>query len=234
MNSSESIPAELGVRAVSSASRMSLIGVSIGNPFFSQDNLERIITYAAGISEGGYLFIADISARHTFEALGYDSQSAKRKARLRGNALRNRCEELFRAKEEFRSRFSFVEWSAAISHPAYQEELRRLAVLYSFDDRFRAAAEESTESVIAKRESINRQQSVAIGVRFLLEELAFLLASPKIYGADRMTYLYHRPWPIFTALLNGGFDGRKYPEIDFEIFTGKQAHYDSPFSREEK
>lgn len=44
-------------------------------------------------------------------------------------------------------------------------------------------------------------------MNYLLEELAFVIASPQIFNVSKTAYIYHKKWQIFEKLVNGAFDG---------------------------
>lgn len=183
-----------------------VVGVSIGNPYFTAGNIERVLLFTEKRFRRCKIFIADASARHTFQALGYSTSDAVRKARLRGNNLRNKCEHAMRTLGIDSS--TFVDWTKVVGSQAYRKHLETLAVLFSFNSAFRRDAEAATRSVLEKRSDLSEHAgSIEIGVRFLLEELAFLLASPEIYGEREVTYLYHQEWPVFQSLIRGEYEG---------------------------
>ena len=59
------------------------------------------------------------------------------------------------------------------------------------------------------------ESAIDEGVFYLLKELAFLLASPKIYDSEEVTYIYHKKWQIFQNLISGLYDNHSKKQLEF-------------------
>ena len=47
----------------------------------------------------------------------------------------------------------------------------------------------------------------------MLKELAFVTASPEIFGTERTAYVYHDRWKIFEDFVDGKFNAQKREDL---------------------
>ncbi len=48
-----------------------------------------------------------------------------------------------------------------------------------------------------------------------MSEIAFLEFAPQFLDCSRVTYVYHRNWPVYENYISGKFDGQAKPNLDF-------------------
>tara|TARA_Y100000310_G_scaffold302122_1_gene339170 strand:- start:1134 stop:1358 length:225 start_codon:yes stop_codon:yes gene_type:complete len=65
------------------------------------------------------------------------------------------------------------------------------------------------------KEDVDLEDAIKIGVVYLLEEIAFVLASPSIFKVSKTAYIYHNRWQIYEDLVNGKYDGKARRDIGF-------------------
>ena len=196
-------------------SSIAILGMSPWNSYFKADTISSLIEEVQERFEWFRIMIPDHPAEYTYRAkweLKY-----KAKARLKWNAIKNKVDALLGDNPK-----NTLNWKEEINtHPAYFREIKWVIKLYRSNEAFKLAMESATREVLqgwGVDKEISEQQ-IKIGVKFLISELAFLSAAKEIIGGD-VTYIYHRPWPIFTDFIAWKFDGVTRP-IDFEIIAPK-------------
>lgn len=193
---------------------IAILGMSPGNSYFKKNTIEWLIANVKNRFVWFRIMIPDHPAEYTYKAKG--DLKFKRKARLKWNAIRNTVESVI-GEEGINS---ILNWKEQINtHPAYRRSIKEILSLYRSNDWFKSALESSTKEVLQWwdiQKEIS-QKNIDIWVKFLICELAFLVAAKEILGSE-VTYIYHRPWPIFTDLIAWKFDGEIRP-IDFEILS---------------
>lgn len=197
---------------------IAILGMSPGNSYFKESVIEWLTKVVRDRFESFRIMIPDHPAEYTYRAKGQRNPMGK--ALAQWNAIRNRIERVLGKDEQEKFTLS---WKEQINtHPAYRRSVKEIMRLCRDNKAFKDALEMSTKEVLqwwdTKKNII--QKNVDIWVKFLICELAFLSAAKEILDSD-VTYIYHRPWPIFTQFINGDFDGKRRP-IDFEIIAGKE------------
>lgn len=199
-----------------------IVWMSAGNSYFKEEVIMKLLEFASEKFLKVIVMAPDEPAEHTFKALGLYSEHFKRKARLNANLLQNRARRVIGnlINKGIKTDFKVVEWTdEIIPNPEYQGMLKSMRNLYYNNEVFRNDARETTKEVILNKLSKNADLEKAIdeAVIYLLEELAFVLASPRIYNAPKMTYLYHHDWLIYKNLITGRYDKQHRPELAFML-----------------
>jgi len=156
---------------------VALLGLSLGNPFYTQENISELLAAVAPRVQSIQIFITDPIAHHTFQALGMSEIKAKQKAHTDGNNRRNR---LSRALNDPRILHRAVDvhlldWrNEVLSNGDYAAHYHGLRALYQHNPAFREAMREATRGVVSSRvvsplklETI--EAAVDIGLPFLLK-----------------------------------------------------------------
>lgn len=189
-----------------------VIGISICNSYFSEENLKRIIVWAdkEGFSSA-YIMIPDEPAVHTLMAVrGYAEGKAKRKSRLQSNALENKSSAIL---NEVRSgRFQVLRWNLLNTHPVYAEALQKMRSAYMYDQVFKDAIQQETRKVF-EQPPIDSQ--IGTAVEFLFKELAFICYSSKILNEPATAYLYHKTMPVMKEIMAGEHSFKALPNVGF-------------------
>ncbi len=183
--------------------------MSAGNPYFTEERIAKLLHFALGRFAKVIIMAPDEPAEHNFKALGYPDNQAKRKARLNANLLQNRAKRAVNSlSPELKNNVIVVEWvDEVIPNARYQEKYKDILQLYHTNASFKKDARETTKSVISKKTGTNIEKSLDEAVHYVLKELAFVLASPSMYRAKKVFYLYHVAWPIYQKLKDGKYDG---------------------------
>lgn len=195
-----------------------IVGMSPGNSYFKKDQIDDLLKFCAIKFSQVRIMIADKPAEHTYRAIGYSDQKARRKARLNGNTLQNHSQSSIDGILE--GDVKLVEWENKIDlNESYQEELGRVETLYKENDEFRKEVRETTRKVLERmlKPGVEIESAIDEGVHYLLKELAFLSASPKIFGIERVAYVYHDRWEVYEHFVDGKFDGQKRLSLGFVI-----------------
>ncbi len=198
---------------------LAIVGMSPGNSYFKKDRVDDLLRYCSTIFGSVRIMIADKPAEHTYKARGYGSTEAERKARLNGNTLQNHSQ---RSIDGIFGDIKLVEWKEQIDpNEFYQMELNRIETMYRENDSFREKIRETTRAVLEGmlKPGVEIEDAIGEGVYYLLKELAFLSASPKIFGTDRVAYIYHDRWEVYEHFVEGKFDGQKRSDLGFVLVT---------------
>ena len=193
---------------------LAIVGMSPGNSYFKKDTIDALLRFCAEEFSKVRIMVADKPMEHTYRAMGNDKSKSKRKARLNGNTLQNHCQRSI--DETVDGDVTLLEWVNEITpHQAYQRELQRIEELYQDNLNFRTEAQETTRTVLEGnlKEGIEMESAVEEGVHYLLKELAFLSASPEMFGVERVAYVYHHKWEIYEDFVAGSFDGQKRSDL---------------------
>ncbi|MEK6839572.1 MAG: tRNA-dependent cyclodipeptide synthase [Nanoarchaeota archaeon] len=194
--------------------------MSIGNSYFSKEKIDELLPFWSSIFPIVRILIADLISVHTYKAKGYDEDKARKKTRLAGNRLKNHCLSTIQKMKAERkeSNIIFVDWEKEVEHSTeYERHLSIIHKMYQENQKFREDAKKTTLDVLKEKieEDANIDAAMEEGVNYLLEELAFLLASPVIFGVENVAYIYHREWPIYINLIDGKYDGKVRENLAF-------------------
>ena len=181
-----------------------IVGISINNSYFKEENLERLITWSAESAQHVAIMIPDHPAVHTLVASGKTQSDAERIARLKSNALENKCRGIIGRLGILN--VQVVRWKEISAAASYKETLVRIKQTYNEDSLFYEALRRVTGDVLrhAGVEKLS-DTKLAIGVQFLLEELAFITSSDSILGRNKTAYVYHKTMSVLKDILCGRY-----------------------------
>lgn len=195
-----------------------IIWMSVGNSYFDKEKIEEILGYAINSFSEVKILIPYEPAIYTYLALGYDKVKASSKARLGSNRLKNHTKRVVSENKNI----EIVNWAEVEKNKLYQESLKFITELYNTNKEFQKDANETTQKILANKNGDNVSgDNIEVGVEYLLEELAFVLASPDFFQVERTVYQYHRPWPIYEKLVNGLYDHQPKQNIGFLLVNEK-------------
>ncbi len=202
---------------------LALVGMSPGNPYFAPATVSNLLAYCAEQFSTTQVFIPEESSIHSYHALGYELPIATKKARLNSNALRNRSNKSISANKL--DTVNIISWTAVIQHQAYNNAYQEILALYNKNIGFRNDAEQMTRKVLKHNKFLKREleKATKIGVHYLLEELAFITAAPKIFNQDYVAYLYHKPWAIYQNYVAGVYDNKPKEQLGFILLQPSYA-----------
>jgi tRNA-dependent cyclodipeptide synthase len=181
-----------------------IIGVSINNSYFNEKNLERLLVWASRFGIRPKVFIPDGPMIDTFIALGYSEKVAAQKARIKANALENKCHMIMGRHDLDNIRV--VRWSELAANKVYLEGLKKMENLYAHNEVFKKDVHEATEKVLKSNGVIHpEQEKIEIGTGFLIKELAFMIHACFIFHEEKYCSVYHRKTQILFDLIEGNY-----------------------------
>ena len=198
---------------------IALIWMSAGNSYFDEKTIGKLLKFADKKFQRVIVLSPDKPAEHTFKAVGYPENKARRKAKLNANLLINRAKRELQ-KIKGKQKFSFVDWeSEVIINPNFKKRYQEIISLYKNNVSFREDARETTKKVIDDKflDVTEVERAIDEAVFYLIEELSFVLSSPSIYKVDNVSYLYHKNWVIYEDFIKGKYDGKKRDNFSFVL-----------------
>lgn len=169
------------------------------------------------------LFIPDKISEHNFRAVG--SKNPEKSARIKGNRLRNKCNEAIKSSGLCDISHHYIRWTEEVETcPEYIEAYQYVQEMYQASDEFQTDIRESTDAALrclkngrekpgegscVKESEVGQSTlDLAEGVKYLLKELAFFEAVPSVYeSCQEFVFVYHRSWPVLEKFLGGCYDG---------------------------
>lgn len=115
-----------------------------------------------------------------------------------------------------------VNWESDIeNNENYQNRYKNILELYTTNKQFKDAANNTTKEVLSSssKDITNIESVIEIGVHYLLSEFAFMEFATTFLKAEKITYIYHKNWPVYESYIEGKFDSNKRNYLGFEIIT---------------
>ena len=196
---------------------LAIVWMSVGNSYFKKEVIDNLIKCVNDKFSKIRILIPNEPAEHTYKALGYDVKTAKKKARLNSNRMKNHTQRAIDSLSK-KSDFKIIDWDVdIIPKEEYKKSLIFVKDLYDNNADFRKDARETTEEVLKGKikETVKMDKAIDAGVKYLIEELAFVIASPNLFKVKNTAYVYHREWPIFEKLVNGVYDSEPKKSLGF-------------------
>lgn len=189
-----------------------LIGVSLGNSYFSEERLELIIRGFSKSFQRVAILLVDDLAKHNFKAMGYDEKKIKKKIKNSANHTSNRIKGVIDRTNNLykKNNIKFYKWSYVESFEAYHNSLEDVAQLYKSDALFRQNIFNTTSNVIKKYlNSELIQESVEEAKWYFLKELAFGCSINQIFKEEKVLTSYYEDFKFYreffeTSFLNFG------------------------------
>lgn len=201
-------------KEVAESQQALIVGISINNSYFKTENLEKILIWASSLSRPVYVMIPDEPAVYTLMALGKTKEESERIARLKSNALENKCRDI--EQRLAIPGMKIIRWKDITGDKNYQTALSDIQVAYSNDESFRNALNETTASVMQNGGSQTPSvESIGIGVQFLFQELAFIVRSSLILRESKTAYLYHRTMDVLKNIIDNRYSFQGAPNVGF-------------------
>jgi len=181
-----------------------LCGLSIGNSYYKRDTVMHTITCCANQGRV-YPFIPNSAYSHTLRAQGKSESKIQKK-------LRNDTGRFRRWITEADVNTEFFVWDDFTDHNEFLSGKEEMLTLYETDLTFKADVDTLTKDAIAGGD-INE------GKLFLIEELAFLTRACELLHEEKLVYVYHQEWPIFTNLISGVYNHPPVSNIRFCVLN---------------
>lgn len=209
-----------------SKDRNIFIGVSLGNKFFSKDNLREYILWSlANTKDDVLVLIADENQAINYEVLNRYSQArASAVALRRGGEKKQEIEELIlQLKQSDQARVHIVTWNTVRANNSYQKNIGAVLQEFETNPEFQKYVLTIIDENIGERtESLSLEEKKKLA-GYVLDELPSLLN-----GVEYQGKLYNlHPYPglsSFDYLIEGLASRRLFPELVEKIhFDGKPA-----------
>jgi tRNA-dependent cyclodipeptide synthase len=214
-----------------------IIGMSPGNSYFKDDEVKYLLRTTVERYGKVVIFIADVPAISTYIAYGYPENRARRdKAIPQGNLLKNRVIRAMNQLGYNSETVRIIDWESEVEpNSDYALSYGKVKALYDSNADFRNDADGTTRHVLegSKREFKNINESVKIGVHYLLSEIAFLEWSSKYFNTEKATYIYHTNWPVYENYIAGKYDGDVKEHMDFLLLENPWETYSSVWGSED-
>ena len=190
-----------------------IIGISIGNKYFKDENLRKLIKF--GLDSRAckiYIMIPDEPMVATLMAFGKTEVQAQRVARLKANALENKCTAI---AKELGADILIIRWKDVVTNSSYIQFLNDLRKYFYEDRVFRGDVRQVTAEVLLNNSGFANALNLEIGVQFLLKELAFILMSNRILGEETIAYVYHKTMSVLKSAV----------EHKYSLYNGSSVGY---------
>lgn len=210
-----------------------LVAICLNNGYYKRARIAKIIQVASGLSDEVTVFFTDGPAIHNYIALGRSEHYALKQVRKQRHQLKNACDAAISELDSAAARFSFVDWKEVYSRADYISTFSELTSLYDTNAKFQNDIRDATRSVLQRsRQQGDVERAVDIGIRYSLEELAFLLIYENIAAAKALptsgdsdfAYIYHLRWEILEKLANGFYDHRMRNHVGFVVLSIISRH----------
>jgi cyclo(L-tyrosyl-L-tyrosyl) synthase len=209
-----------------------IIGISLYNSYFTEQNIEKIFLWATSLVSRVFIMIPDEPMVHTLVSLGKKEVYAQRVARLRANNLENKCRKIIGKNNlnnfmnntvsslqlHQKSQIQIIRWKRVVNNDQYQSALVEISTAYKQDTDFKKCVNEITCAVFQNWNKIPTPETLARGVRFLLEELAFIMHSNQIldlHENDKIAYVYHHTMPVLQNIIGGKYIFKSHSSFGF-------------------
>ncbi|MBC3983353.1 tRNA-dependent cyclodipeptide synthase [Streptomyces sp. AC536] len=172
-----------------------LVGVSPGNSYFSEQRLTELFRWAGSLFRRVDVMIPDSAQRHTWLALGYQPNRARRKSHAESSRILNRANRAWQAAEVPGVEFGAYRLSEIEERPSYQELLRESEKALADDPETRESYHRVVRKVLRNHlaGAEPTEEQAAEAARYLIAETPFLISTPQIMGVSSSTAIYqHR------------------------------------------
>jgi tRNA-dependent cyclodipeptide synthase len=191
-----------------------MVGVSVGNGYFSKHRLEILLTGMAHYFTELVVVIADLPALHSYRAMGYDERTALRKLKDHGYPIINHCKAIFKriSQKHPQVKTQIITWRQGFSQENYyRDAYQRAITLYQHHAEFRKTVQRHTEHyLLARLEGQDLQQmggmktAIEIAAHYLLEEMAFHEIFHLILDKEPLIS-YYKELELAPHYLNGDY-----------------------------
>lgn len=201
---------------------LAILGMSLDNSYFNEDSIRQIIDFASENFSRVRIMVPDEPMKYTYTAMGYRPDASARKARLKGNALKNMCLRSMSEETVKKSGSDIIllDWGTSISqNPAYTTGHGSIQHMYNDNKTFRKDARDTAKNVLTGKlkRGVEIEKAIDEGVNFVIDELGFITASPAMFDANEIAYIYHKDWHIYQNLVDGNYDGKIREGLGFLI-----------------
>lgn len=196
------------------------IGVSPFNSHFSVERITALARWAMSGFERFHFFIPDRAAAYTLEAVGYDPDRARAKARRQGQYVVNKvCRALGDLGVADPERH-VLDGAALAENAAYQRLLAHAHDLFATDEAFADRCLDATRWVLDRRlpdGEVPTEDQLRCAVRYFLAELSLFVDTPAIAGVESSVFAYHQRVKFLESLYSRELTWRPRPDQGFVL-----------------
>lgn len=187
-----------------------VLGISPFNSYFSETRIQQLAAWGLRHFTSIHLFVPDVPAAYTLEALGYAPNKAEKKARRQANYLRNKILRALAGLEVPPNQAAeiIVFSDRLVTNKPYQHKLQVCKQAYHTHPSFRNACHEAARWVLQNHISSEASVTPAMletAARYLLAELPLFIDSVSILGRPSSVFCYHQSTAFLQQLYEGRF-----------------------------
>lgn len=183
-----------------------VIGVSPGNSFFTADTVTGLAHWAAERFAQVDIVYTDLYVADMYEALGYSTDDARRKAVKNLRGVRAKVTNAALTVDPGGGRVRAQPVSALTARPGYRRLSRQLDALMAGDTALAATVSELVDRFlkdkVTGRDATDRQREVC--TRYILAELPLFIDSPAVFDVPSSLNCYHQVLPLADLLYGPG------------------------------
>lgn len=197
-------------------------GISPFNSYFSTERITHLVGWAASTFGSFHIFVPDVPAAYTLEALGYPPDRAENKARRQANYLRNKITRALEVARIPHPTTLLLDWSSLRGNAHYGSLLAKAHGLFDSDENFRAACLDASHWVLDKRLPTDTQITTAqllLAARYFLSELPLFTDTAGIVGTGSSVFCYHQAIPFLRRLYKHELPWKPSPSQGFVVLS---------------
>ncbi len=198
------------------------LGISPFNSYFSTERITHLVGWAASTFGSFHIFVPDVPAAYTLEALGYPPGRAKHKARRQANYLHNKITRALETARIAQPTTPILDWASLSGNAHYGSLLDKARGLFDSDEDFRAACLDASHWVLDKRLPADTRVTTAqltLAARYFLSELPLFTDTAGIVGTKTSVFCYHQAIPFLRHLYKHELSWKPSPSQGFVVLS---------------
>lgn len=195
-------------------------GISPFNSYFSTARITHLVRWAASTFRSFHLFVPDVPAAYTLEALGYPPERARNKARRQANYLRNKILRALESAEINHPETRILDWTSLTGNTHYGSLLSDAHELFTSHAGFHAACLDASHWVLDKRlpaETPPTTDQLTLAAQYFLAELPLFTDTAGIVGAESSVFCYHQAARFLHRLYQHELPWKPSPRQGFAV-----------------
>lgn len=170
------------------------LGISPFNSYFTTERITELTAWALDTFTAVHLFVPDVPAAVTLQALGYTQERAAAKARRQARYLRNKICRALASLGVTGPEAMILDWAVLSQNTRYQESLDATYEAFASDEQFAGTCVEASRWVLQGRLEPHEITATRLetAVDYLLAELPLFLDTAAIVGRPASVFCYHQ------------------------------------------
>ncbi|SDM33180.1 tRNA-dependent cyclodipeptide synthase [Allokutzneria albata] len=201
------------------------VGVSPFNSYFSVERITDAARWAMSEFEDYHFFIPDRAAAYTLEALGYEPDRARLKARRQGQYVVNKVCRALWGLGATNPEEHVLDGATLAENACYQRLLAYAHDLFTADEVFTAHCLDATRWVLDRRlpeGQVPTDEQLRCAVRYFLAELPLFVDTPAITGVESSVFAYHQRVKFLELLYSRELPWRPHPRQGFVLLRAEE------------